>query len=452
MSNFQSSSGRAAAFAALSAAATAAAITFILQQRRKKRISSALVPPKSIKEFEAEAKKRLSPLGKIYFGYVDGEGLTAKACRNFFASIRLLPRILVGDLSGVDTSMEIFGQKLDMPVLIAPTAFHFLACEEGEVATARGAAEAGAGYCYNWMLSSRLCPDVVEEGRTASGDGGVKWLHLYMFEEKDMVEKAIKSAEATGAFSAIILTCDHPHTRVQGRMLPYFTQLPFPEEALDRSFFPNQDSVGGDTITLRELLSLKGDEENVPGGTNSSKLSWEDVKDIKRQTKLPIVAKGILSASDARKALWNGCDAIVVSNHGGRQFDGAPSAIEALPAVVAAVGGKIPVFVDTGVRSSTDVVKAICLGANGVLLGRPPLWALACGGSESLQRMLCQLKEDIRADMMSLGVRNISELGPSLLWQPDRERLDNIVRACGVTKASPPSSPPRGPEQAPHSE
>ena len=449
MSYSLSSSGRAAAFAALSAAVTATAIAFILE-RRKKKISSALVPPKSIEEFEAEAKKQLSPLGKIYFGYVDGEGLTAKACRHFFASIRLLPKILVGDLSDVDTSIEIFGQKLDMPVLIAPTAFHFLACEEGEVATARGAAEAGAGYCYNWMLSSRLCSDVVEEGRTASGDGGIKWLHLYMYEEKDMVEKAIESAEATGAFSAIILTCDHPHTRVQGRMLPYFTQLPFPEEALDRSFFPNQDSVGGDTTTLRELLSLNGGEENVPGGTNSSRLSWEDVKDIKRQTKLPIVAKGILSASDARKALWNGCDAIVVSNHGGRQFDGAPPAIEALPAVVAAVGGKIPVFVDTGVRSSTDVVKAICLGANGVLLGRPPLWALACGGSESLKRMLGQLKDDIKADMMSLGVKKITELGPNLVWPPDKKRLDEIVRACGVSKASPSSSPSRGPEQAPH--
>lgn len=449
MNNSLTSSGRAGAFAALSAAATAAAITFILA-RRKKKISSALVPPKSIKEFEAGAKNRLSPLGKIYFGYVDGEGVTAKACRNFFASIRLLPKILVGDLSDVDTTIKVFGQKLDMPVLIAPTAFHFLACEEGEVATARGAAESGAGYCYNWMMSSRLCSDVVEEGCTASGDGGVKWLHLYMFEEKDMVEKAIKSAEATGAFSAIILTCDHPHVRVQGRMLPYFTQLPFPEEALDRSFFPNQDSVGGDTITLRELLSLNGDEENVPGGTNSSRLSWEDVKEIKRHTKLPIVAKGILSASDARKALWNGCDAIVVSNHGGRQFDGAPPAIEALPAVVAAVGGKIPVFVDTGVRSSTDVVKAICLGANGVLLGRPPLWALACGGSDSLKRMLCQLKDDIKSDMMSLGVKKISDLGPNLIWPPDRERLENIARACGVSKASPPSSPPRGPEQAPH--
>lgn len=418
--------------AVVSALSVAAATAYVLQRRRKGISSRSLVPPKSINEFEAEAKKRLSLLGKIYFGYVDGEGLTAKACRAFFASIRLLPTILVGDLSDVDASIEIFGQKLDMPVLIAPTAFHFLACSEGEVATARGAAEAGAGYCYNWMMSSRLCSDVVEEGRTASGDGGVKWLHLYMFEEKELVEKAIKSAEATGSFSAIVLTCDHPHVRVQGRMIPYFTQLPFPKEALDRSFFPNQDSVGGDTITLRELLSFQGDGENVPGGTNSDRLSWSDVRDIKRQTKLPIVAKGILSASDARKALWNGCDAIVVSNHGGRQFDGAPPAIEALPSVVAAVGGKIPILVDTGVRSSTDVVKAICLGANGVLLGRPPLWALACGGSDSLKRMLCQLKDDIKADMRSIGVKKISELGPSLIWPPDRQRMDDIARACGV--------------------
>jgi len=352
--------------------------------------------------------------------------------------------ILAGDLSQVDTSVNIFGSTLDMPVLIAPTAFHFLACPEGEVATARGAGMAGAGYCYNWMLSSRLCSDVVKE------DGGIKWLHLYMFEERDLVEKAIKSAEATGKFTAIVLTCDHPHVRVQGRMLPYFSSLPFPSEALDRSFFPNQDSVGGETITLRELLSLDRTTSNVPGGTNSDKLSWDDVKWIKSLTGLPIVAKGVLSAADARRALWSGVDAIIVSNHGGRQFDGAPPAIECLPAVVAAVGGKIPILVDTGVRSSTDIVKAICMGATAVLLGRPPLWALACGGSDALGRMLNTLKDDIKADMMSLGARSLADLGPSLIWPPDRERLDDIVRACGV-KATTLSSLQRGDSiQAPH--
>jgi 4-hydroxymandelate oxidase len=121
-----------------------------------------------------------------------------------------LPKILQGDLSNIDTTLEIFGQTLDLPVLVAPTAFHSLACPEGEVATARGAGKAGAGYCFNWMLSSKLYSEVLKEE-------GVKWLHLYMFEERGLVEASIERALDAGGFSAIILSCDHPHQRVQVR-------------------------------------------------------------------------------------------------------------------------------------------------------------------------------------------------------------------------------------------
>jgi isopentenyl diphosphate isomerase/L-lactate dehydrogenase-like FMN-dependent dehydrogenase len=174
-----------------------------------------------------------------------------------------------------------------------------------------------------------------------------------------------------------------------------------------------------------------------PGGTNSYKLSWEDVKWIqdvvnkKRKKKIPIVAKGILSASDARKAIEVGVDAIVVSNHGGRQCDFAVPAIEALPVVAAAVKGQVPVFVDSGVRTSADIVRALCLGASGVLLGRPPLWALACDGSDGLKRMLTVLKEDLQDDLRSLGVTSISELGLHHLFPPDQERIKAIVKSCG---------------------
>lgn len=170
----------------------------------------ASVPPRSIVEFEEAAMRTLPPLSRTYFQYYSDQAVTAGACRTFYNSIRLLPTILTGDVSEVDTRLEIFGETLDLPVLVAPTAFHTLACVEGEVATARGAGAGGAGYCYNWMLSSRLYSDVLHED-------GVKWLHLYIFEERGLVEAAIERALASGGFSAIILSCDHPHQRVQVR-------------------------------------------------------------------------------------------------------------------------------------------------------------------------------------------------------------------------------------------
>jgi 4-hydroxymandelate oxidase len=402
------------------------------------------IPPKTVAEFEAMAMKKLAPLSKMYFQYFSDPNSTTSASRAFFLSLRLLPRILQGDVETVDTSLTIFGQRLELPVLIAPSAFHVLACPEGEVATARGAGAAGAGYCYNFMLASKPYQDVLKED-------GVKWLHLYMFEERDLVEASIEAALASGDhFSAIILTCDHPHQRVQGRMIPYFMRGMFPYSSLDEPFFPNQAAVGFDTTTLQQLLDPEYmgkmiAEGKNPGGTNSFKLDWEDVRWIqevvngkeamskrKNGTKIPIVAKGILSAADARKALEVGVDAIVVSNHGGRQCDFAVPAIEALPVVTAEVRGRVPVFVDSGVRTSSDIVRALCLGATGVLLGRPALWALSCEGSDGLERMLTFLKEDLKDDLRSLGVTSISQLDKDFLWPPDRERIQHLVELCSL--------------------
>jgi 4-hydroxymandelate oxidase len=337
----------------------------------------------------------------------------------------------------VDTSLTIFGQRLELPVLIAPSAFHVLACPEGEIATARGAGAAGAGYCYNFMLASKHYTHVVKEA-------GVKWLHMYMFEERDLVKASIAVAlQCQTSFSAIILTCDHPHQRVQGRMIPYFMEGKFPFSNLNEPFFPNQAAVGFDTTTLQQLLDPVHMGKMIgkgPGGTNSYKLGWEDVRWIqeivnskeaiaerKDGKRIPIVAKGILSAIDARKAIEVGVDAIVVSNHGGRQCDLAVTAIEALPIVTNEVRGRIPVFVDSGIRTSADIVRALCLGATGVLLGRPALWALACEGSDGLERMLTILKDDLKDDLRSLGVTNTSQLNLELLWPPDRERIQRVV-------------------------
>jgi len=392
-------------------------------KQRQERLNAPALPPLSILEFQAAAAQQASKLAQIYVNYFDGQGHTLTAARAFFQNLRLLPSILQGDLTEVDTTLEIFGETLRMPVLIAPTAFHNLTCDEGEIATARGCGQAGAGYSYNWMLSSKPYTDVIKEP-------GVKWLQMYMFDERDMVAESIRMAERTGAFSAILLTCDHPHVRVQNRMVPSFVQhmtVPKDGAAADEYFCPNQVAAGGSPVTIKKLLSTTAGDDIGSTGTNSYKLSWFDVAWIKSLTDLPVVVKGVLSPADAVAAMQAGAAAIVVSNHGGRQFDGAPPAIEVLPAIVAAVEGGIPVFVDSGIRTATDILKALCLGASGVMLGRPALWALSCGGSDALQRMLDHLRQDLTDDMRSLGVRSIKELNKTFLYAPDRERIEKDV-------------------------
>jgi 4-hydroxymandelate oxidase len=402
------------------AAAAGSYWTFKRLERQNGHDDESILNPLSILEFEQEAKRRASPLAKLYINYYDGQGLTGQACRQFFQSTRLLPHILQGDLSEIDTQLKLFpGQAaLKLPVIIAPTAFHNLTCADGEVATARACGRAGAGYSFNWMLSSRSYQDVAAQP-------GSKWLHMYMFEERDMVQESIRLAEATGAFSAIILTCDHPHLRVQNRMVPNFVRLLPKDTGNDEYMFPNQVAAGGSKVTVAQITS--GADEVGSTGTNSSKLSWKDVEWIISLTKLPVIVKGVLSPTDAIRAMEVGASAIVVSNHGGRQFDGAPPAIEVLPSIAAAVQGKIPILVDSGVRTSTDVVKALCLGASGVMLGRPALWALSCGGEESLFRMLDHLRSDIVDDMRSLGARSIKDLNTSFIYPPDRERIERDV-------------------------
>jgi isopentenyl diphosphate isomerase/L-lactate dehydrogenase-like FMN-dependent dehydrogenase len=419
--------------------------------------SSSHQPPLSILEFEEEAKLRASPLAKLYVNYYDGQGLTGTANRQFLKSIRLMPRILQGDLSEIDTELDLFGtddsdsesdsqnpgapsSTLKLPVIIAPTSFHNLTCDDGEIATARACARAGAGYSYNWMMSSKSYLDVLQAAASVSesdtsaespGTGGGMWLHLYMFEERDMVQESIRLAEATGAFSAIVLTCDHPHLRVQKRMVPNFAEK-LPKETTDMDnndmgdyFLPNQAAAGGTKATVRQVTAGEGDVSST--GTNNPRLSWKSVKWIVSLTKLPVVVKGVLSPEDAVEAMRAGAAAIVVSNHGGRQFDGAPPAMEVLPAIAAKINSRIPILVDSGIRTSTDVVKALCLGASGVMLGRPALWALSCGGEDSLVRMLDHLQGDIADDMRSLGAGSIEDLDMSFLYAPDRVRIEKDI-------------------------
>jgi len=458
-------------------------------------------PPQSITEFEKEAQRVMSPSARLVSSYVSGDGSTSKACRTALDSIRLVPRILVGDgataskgptdngtdgngdeakpavVAAANASRTVFGETLKLPVLVAPTSHHgfYTPDDSGEAATARGTGLAGAGYCYNWLLADRHYSSVLAEpphlpavvaAKQAPAPPPKKWLHLYLNRDKEMISKILELAgtEAGGKndYSAIVLTCDHPHDRVQmqmGRIFrPLMKSFGFWLETwrkLDVPLYGNQGEVGGDASTMRDIIRYMmftkskkssssenvGEEEEVrnssspvpgAGGPSSSWLSldWASIRWIKERTVLPVVVKGVLSPRDALLALEAGADGIVVSNHGGRQVDGAVPAIDALPSIVKVVNGRVPVFVDSGFRSSTDVIRAMCLGATAVLLGRPPLWALACGGADGLKTMLDALREDIEADMMSLGVSSLDQLGSDLIWPPDRERIESVVRSC----------------------
>ena len=333
--------------------------------------------PQTMLEFEAAASCKLSEMAKTYFGYVQGEGATYASQRGAWEGIRLVPRIM-RNVETVDVSCEVFGQRLSMPVVVAPTAFHKMAHDDGELATARGARK--ICYTYNHTYADVPIEDV-------SGVGGAKWLHMYFYTDREVMGRVLEAALESGAFSAVLLTCDHPHQRIATHLLPRFQRCyeRGAKEALGgRRFSTNLINAGiQDDTTWADLLE-KGVQ--VPT-TFSASVDFEAIRWVKTHSKgLPVVCKGILHPDDARKCVEHGADAIVVSNHSGRQCDFAPPAIEILPSVVAAVAGRCDVWVDSGVRSSSDVLKALCLGAKGVLIGRPVIWAIACDGAVGLER------------------------------------------------------------------
>eukprot|EP00510_Aplanochytrium_minuta_P010577 CAMPEP_0184064634 /NCGR_PEP_ID=MMETSP0957-20130417/2117_1 /TAXON_ID=627963 /ORGANISM="Aplanochytrium sp, Strain PBS07" /LENGTH=439 /DNA_ID=CAMNT_0026362087 /DNA_START=84 /DNA_END=1403 /DNA_ORIENTATION=+ len=378
------------------------------------------IQPWTIKEYEREGKKKLHSLGAMYYNFSQDEGLHMRRCREAYEAIRLVPRIL-RNVSEVDVSCRLFGSKentLDIPVVVAPTALHSIACQNGEIATAQSTKSTGVGYCYNFFLSSSPLPRLLES--TKSINGPKMWFHVYLFKQKEQVLRAIKLAEVSGAFSAVILTCDHPHNRVALRTMEPFQKLWYwLNMRLGDPLFPNRGLVNAKVVSFGESIITELQEADVPEevGTIDPSLDWSVVKWIKNNTKLPVVVKGVLSVKDAVLACENGADGIVVSNHGSRQCSFAPTAIEVLPSIAKALNGrKCDIWIDSGVRSGADVLRAICLGATGVLIGRPALYALAYDGREGLERMLKNLKIDIQSDMQSLGYTSLSDLGEHVVY------------------------------------
>jgi 4-hydroxymandelate oxidase len=350
-------------------------------------------------DFEPVARKNVPP---AHFGYmasgIDDE-VTLRANREGFQKFQLRPRRLV-DVSKVDMSIELFGTKYDSPIFVCPTGGNKFFHPDGEVAVAK-AARAG-NHLQSLSTSSNDSVDDVAKAR-----GAPIWFQLYASPSWDVAQALIKRAEAAGC-PALAVTTD----RVGGRNQETLFRLRRSDTrecnaCHDRSSFAAR-SVRRHNYDGIDLSSIKG-------GGESSNLSWETVKRMRDVSKMKIVLKGVITPEDAELAVQNGIDGILVSNHGGRGEDNGRSTIDALPEIIAAVNGRMPVIIDSGFRRGTDVVKALAMGAQAVGVGRPYLWGLGAFGQEGVERVLELMRIETRAAMQQCGVRSVKELNPSFV-------------------------------------
>ncbi len=350
----------------------------------------------NIADVEAAARRKMPRASFDY--YAGGAEDERTLARNRAAMERwvLLHRVLV-DVSHLDLATTFLGAPVTMPIGLAPTAFHRLAHPEGERATARAAGSAGIVMTASTLASTPL------EGIAESGTGPL-WFQLYVYKDRELARDLVERAERAG-YRALMLTVDTP---VLGRR--------------ERDFRNGFTLPAGVTMANFDAYSDQLKRWNPPGGMAArihdlmdQSLTWDAVVWLRSITRLPIILKGIVRADDARRALDAGVDAIVVSNHGGRQMDGGEATILALPDVVEAVAGRLEVYVDGGFQRGSHVLKALALGARGVLIGRPYLWGLAAGGEAGVARVLAVLRGELSIAMALAGTPRISDIDRSLV-------------------------------------
>jgi 4-hydroxymandelate oxidase len=331
----------------------------------------------TLDDYEAPARARLPADVYDYIAGGAGDEWTLRENRRAFDRWTLRPRMLRG-FSGddLDTSTELLGTPLSMPVLIAPWAYQTGVHPEGERATARAAERTGTV-----MVVSTTTEAFLEE--VAAASAGPKWWQLYVFTDRGVTGEVLRRAAAAG-FGAVVMTVDFQDAGLRHR-----------------------DTRSGFVMPM----GLPDSEQPY-----DSAISWDDLPWIREQTPgLPLLLKGILTGEDAALAVEAGVDAIVVSNHGARQLDGVPATITVLPEIVEAVAGRIPVLMDGGVRRGTDVLKALALGASAVLVARPAAWGLAVAGEQGVVDVLEMLRAELRNAMILSGCRTVHDISRELV-------------------------------------
>jgi 4-hydroxymandelate oxidase len=350
--------------------------------------------PVCLTDFEPLARARMSAMGWAYVTAGAGDELTLRWNEEAYRRIRLKPRVLV-DVSHVDTRVTLFGQEHTFPILLAPTSSQKLTHPEGELATARGAAAAGATMVLS-SFSNVSLEDVAAVAKSPL------WFQLYSQPDHGFMRDLVQRAEAAG-FRALCLTVDTPisgarnHETRANVILPPLPNL----TALK--------SVGKEGSVSLESLQ-------VFSSVLDASLSWKDVERLLSFARIPLLLKGVLNPEDADRAVKTGVAGIMVSNHGGRNLDTVPATIDALPQVADKVAGRVPVLVDGGIRRGTDVLKALALGANAVLIGRPYLYGLGAAGEAGVTKVVNILQRELLMAMVLTGRTTIGSIDRSVLW------------------------------------
>jgi isopentenyl diphosphate isomerase/L-lactate dehydrogenase-like FMN-dependent dehydrogenase len=360
--------------------------------------------PVQLSLLEQRAKEALSPQAWDYVAGGAGGEETIRANREAFERWKLVPRMLC-NVAERDLRMEILGRKLPAPVLLGPVGVQGNLHKGAETETARAAASLGIP-----MVLSTVSSRPMEEIARANGDG-TRWFQLYWSKDRELTASFLRRAESAG-FSALVVTLDIPILGWRERDLEY-PFLPFLlGEGLANYF---SDPV------FRSRLAKPPEEDPIGAIKKWSEvfanpaLTWDDLKFLRQHTKLPILLKGILHAEDAAKALDFGAEGLIVSNHGGRQVDGAIAALDALPKVVEVVKGRAPVLFDSGIRRGADAVKALALGARAVLLGRLYIYGLAVAGEQGVRDVVQNFLADLDITLGLCGCKSVGELYPELL-------------------------------------
>jgi len=335
-----------------------------------------------------------------YFASGAGDELTLGANRAAYDRLRLRYRVMAG-VGERSLGVQLFGRDLSLPVLVAPMAFQGLAHPEAELATARATAEAGTV-----MVLSTLSTTAVEDVVAAST--GPVWFQLYVYKDRAATAALVERAEAAGC-EALVLTVDAPLLGRRERDVRNGFHLPAHLTArnLQAAGYQRLDPVDDGSGLAAYVASLL-----------DPNLTWEDVAWLRSLTKLPVLVKGVVRGDDAGLAIDHGAAGVIVSNHGGRQLDTAVATIDALPEVARAVSGRGAVLVDGGIRRGTDVIKALALGADAVLLGRPVLWGLAVDGQAGVARVLQLLRDEFDQALALCGARSPRELPQRLVVPP----------------------------------
>jgi len=360
--------------------------------------------PVSIAELERSAAEAMDERAHAYVFAGAGSEDTMDANREAFRRRRIVPRML-RDIVSRDLSVTLLGTPMPAPLLLAPIGVQKVVHPDGELATARAAGSLGVP-----MIASTVSHFSLEEIAAAGGDAP-RWFQLYLPHDKDLAASFLSRAEAAG-YGAIVLTIDtfvpgwKPRD-LQQAWVPYLHGLGVANFFVDPVFRagleqPPEEDVGAAT---GHFLGIRGNPS----------LNWDDLEWLREQTMLPIVLKGIQHPDDAREAARRGVDGIVVSNHGGRQVDGAIGSLDALPAIAAAAGDDLTILFDSGIRGGSDVIKALALGADAVCLGRPYIWGLALEGQAGVETVLKTVLADLDLTMALCGYTSPDQLGPDAL-------------------------------------